>query len=235
MFGPSSHRLAAVLSALSLAACVTGTASVREPVARAAPSTAYVSDHAVHVPPASGAQAYGVFGPNEPTFPRAGGSYVDAVFGTTVRRITAEFPDPVHNDIYSKNGFWNADGTLTFHHASTGAKSIVSTQTGATKCSHVPGNFDGSFDPIDPDTWYWFADGGTRLTRFSVAKCRNVESVDLRGRLGALGGSVDWIDSSGQYMVLNIGGVIKVVKKAATVPATLPTHSSIYEIGRAHV
>jgi hypothetical protein len=230
MFGKSSRRLAVAAAALSFVACATGTSDVREaafrePVPR---SAAYVSDTAVRVPPASGEQAYGVFGPNEPTFPRMGSWYVDAVFGTTVRRITTEFPYPAHNDIYSKNGFWNADGTLMFHHASTGGKHIVSTHTGATKCANVPGNFDGSFDPIDPDTWYWFDDGGTRLTRFSVARCRNVESVNLRRPLGGLGGSVDWIDSSGRYMVLNLGGVIKVVKKAATVPATLPAASSIY-------
>jgi hypothetical protein len=223
-------RITVATAVLLLAACATGGRHVDAPDVRERPprSAAYIGDATVRMPPAQGAQAYGVFGPGDPAFPRRGSWYVDPVFGTTVRRITAEFPYPVHNDIYSKNGFWNADGTLMFHHTSTGAKNIVSTHTGATKCGNVPGNFDGSFDPIDPDTWYWFDDGGSRLTRFSVARCRNVDSVSFRGRLGALGGSVDWIDSSGQYMVLNLGGVIRVVKKAATVPATLPAATSVY-------
>jgi hypothetical protein len=225
MSGRPSHRLVIVAAALSLIACATAIPDVHE---RAVPSGAYIGDDSVRVPPSSGGQAYGVFGPNEPTFPRPGGSYVDSVFGTTVRRLTDDFPSAVNNDIYSKNGFWNADGTLMFHHTSWGAKTIVSTRNGATKCTNLPGNFDGSFDPVDPDTWYWFAEGGTKLSRFSVAKCRTVDSVDLGRRLGGLGGSVDWIDSSGQYMVLNIGGVIRVLKKAATVPATLPAPSSIY-------
>ncbi len=217
MLGKSSHRMAVVTAALSLITLVTAT-----------PGGAYVGDGSVRMPPTSGSQAYGVFGPNEATFPKAGGSYVDSVFGSTVRRITGEFPNAANNDIYSKNGFWNADGMLMFHHAASGAKNIVSALNGATKCADVPGNFDGSFDPIDRDTWYWFNEGGTTLTRFSVKSCSNVGSIDLGGALGALGGSVDWIDSSGPYMVLNIGGVIKVLKKAATVPATLPTMSSIY-------
>ena len=228
----SSGRLAVVVALLSLAGCATrgpdaggvATPDVRDRVR----SRAYVADDAVHVPPTTGTQAYGVFGPSATTFPRRGGSYVDSVFGSTVRRVTAEFPYPAGNDIYSKNGFWNADGTLMFHHAASGMKNIVSTQTGATKCVNVPGNFDGSFDPVDPDTWYWFNEGGTRLTRFSVATCRDVESVNLGRRLGGLGGSVDWIDSSGQYMVVNLGGLIKVLKKTARVPATLPSASSVY-------
>ncbi|HUF92944.1 MAG TPA: hypothetical protein VMR23_11240, partial [Candidatus Limnocylindria bacterium] len=224
------HRTAVVIAALSVVACATATPDARREAAPAqvVRSAAYIGDDSVRRPPASGIQAYGIFGPNEATFPGAGGSYVDDVFGTTVRRITADFPDAAHNDIYSKNGFWNADGTLMFHHAAWGARTIVSAHTGATKCTNVPGTFDGSFDPVDPDTWYWFSEGGTTLTRFSVARCRNVESVDLGRPLGALGGSVDWIDASGRYMVLGLGGVITVVKKAATVPATLPTPSSIY-------
>src|SRR5688572_21499396 len=228
MFGSSSRRLAVVAVALTLVACASAPPTTRDALPPPTRSTAFVSDSAVRVPPASGAQAYGVFGPGDPGFPKAGGSYVDAVFGTTIRRLTAEFPYPANNDIYSKNGFWNADGTLMFHHAATGARSIISTRTGATKCTHVPGNFDGSFDPVDPDSWYWFADGGTRLTRFSVDRCRNVESVSFPRPLGGLGGSVDWIDATGQYMVLNVGGDIRVVKKAATVPATLPAVDRMY-------
>jgi len=230
--GKSSRYLAVVALVLYLVACATrgpDVGGVAAPeVHERVRSLAYVADDSVRVPPISGVQAYGVFGPTDTTFPRRGGSYVDAVFGSTVRRITAEFPYPAGNDIYSKNGFWNADGTLMFHHTASAANNIVSTQTGATKCANVPGNFDGSFDPVDPDTWYWFDDGGTRLNRFSIAGCRNVESVNLGRRLSGLGGSVDWIDSSAQYMVLNLGGVVKVVTKPATVPATLPRATSIY-------
>ena len=228
----SSYGLSMMAAVGSLVACATrgpdADAVAASEVHERLRSSAYVADDSVRVPPTRGIQAYGVFGPNESTFPRRGGSYVDPVFGSTVRRITAEFPYPAGNDIYSKNGFWNADGTLMFHGAASGAKTIVSTLTGATKCAFVPGNFDGSFDPVDPDTWYWFEEGGTRLRRFSVAKCRDVESVNLGRPLGGLGGSVDWIDASGQYMVLNLAGVIRVVKKIAGVPATLPTARSIY-------
>jgi hypothetical protein len=228
----SSRQLAVMTAVILLVACATPGGDVRDtPVSEIherVRSSAYIADESVRVPPTTGVQAYGVFGPNEVTFPRRGGSYVDSVFGSTVRRVTAEFPYLAGNDIYAKNGFWNADGTLMFHHAASGAKNIVSTHTGATKCANVPGNFDGSFDPVDPDTWYWFDEGDTRLSRFSVAKCRSIESVNLGRRLGGLGGSVDWIDSSGQYVVLNLGGLVKVLSKSATVPATLPKPTTMY-------
>ena len=210
----SSHRMAVATIALSLVTLITATSS----------SAYLVNDTGAHMPLTSGTQAYGVFGPNNTlTFPQPGGTYEDSIFGTTVRRITGEFKQAANNDIYAKNGFWNADGTLMFHHAASGVNMIISTFDGAPKCSDVPGNFDGSFDPVDPNIWYWFSEGGTALNRFSVAGCTDGGgSIAVGGQLGGLGGSVDWIDSSGQYMVLNIGGLIKVLKKpAAGLPATI--------------
>src|SRR5687768_15831892 len=110
MFASPARRFAVVAVALTVVACASAPPTARDAAPPPTPSTAFVSDSAVRVPPASGEQAYGVFGPGEPGFPKAGSSYVDAVFGTTIRRITGEFPYPANNDIYSKNGFWNADG-----------------------------------------------------------------------------------------------------------------------------
>ena len=194
-------------------------------LAAATPSGAYIDDQSIQKPPTSGAYAYGVFGPNDPAFPKIGAIYGgtgDPRFGGNVRRITSEFPNPSKSDIYSKNGFWSADGRLMFHLTTSEAKTVVNTATGAGV--EVPGDykgFDGSFAPDDPVggpyTWYFFS--GTTLMKHSISIAADGTPVvagaaatvhDFGVTVGPLGGSVDWIDNSGRYMVLNIGGVFRV-------------------------
>jgi hypothetical protein len=175
---------------------------------------AYLTDAASHPPPTSGAYAYystyGAFGPDRPGFPGVGQTYVDPVFGSSVRRLTNELGRQSNSDIYGKNGFWNADGTLMFHNDAI-SKTIINTTTGALVRSEVPGNFDGSFAPDDADTWYYFS--GASLWKYSVATGTSSVVKTFAATLGALGGSVDWVDRTGRYMVLNIGGQARVWDK----------------------
>ena len=213
-----SRGMALVTSAVSL-------------ITLAAPgnSSAYIGDESVQTPPTSGSYAYGVYGPNEPDFPKIGPIYnksgtsgADPVFAGEVRRITNDFPKPSRSDIYSKNGFWSADGKLMYHHTPSETKTIINTDTGLSVA--VPGDykgFDGSFAPNhlvgDPYTWYFFSgrylmkysmtDGGTSAAAVGPDVVHDF-GVDVT--LGGLGGSVDWIDNSGRYMVLNINGVVKI-------------------------
>jgi hypothetical protein len=189
------------------------------------PAAAYVTDAGTHPPPTSGSYAYystyGTFGPDRPGFPGVGQTYVDPVFGSTVRRLTNETSHEPGSDIYGKNGFWNADGTLMFHNNGS-AKTIINTTTGAVVRPDVPGNFDGSFAPDDPDTWYYFS--GASLRKYSVATGTTSLVKTFPATLGALGGSVDWVDSTGRYMVLSMGNGSRVWDKqddvlyAGTVP-----------------
>jgi hypothetical protein len=188
-------------------------------------ASAYLTDTASHPPPTSGSYAYystyGTFGPDRPGFPGVGQTYVDPVFGSTVRRLTNETSHEPGSDIYGKNGFWNADGTLMFHNNGS-AKTIINTTTGAVVRPDVPGNFDGSFAPDDPDTWYYFS--GASLRKYSVATGTTSLVKTFPATLGALGGSVDWVDSTGRYMVLSMGNGSRVWDKqddvlyAGTVP-----------------
>ncbi len=175
---------------------------------------AFITDAASHPPPTTGAYAYystyGTFGPDRPGFPGVGQTYVDPVFGSTVRRLTNAMGQPPGSDIYGKNGFWNADGTLMFHNDGS-SKTIINTTTGAVVRVNVPGNFDGSFAPDDPDTWYYFS--GASLRKYSVATGTTSLVKTFSATLGALGGSVDWVDRTGRYMVLNIGGQARVWDK----------------------
>src|ERR1700675_1640048 len=71
-------------------------------------SLAGLSDTLVHAPPAIGTTAYNTF-----LLPMTqGASYVDPVFGTTMRRLTT---DHVNDDTYATNMRWNADETRFLH------------------------------------------------------------------------------------------------------------------------
>jgi hypothetical protein len=205
----------------------------------AAPSAALTAgDTSVQKPPTTGEYAYGVYGPAQTTFPKFGPLYAgagDPRLGGKVRRITNEFPNASRSDIYSKNGFWSSDGALMFHLSTTETKTIINATTGVGVA--VPGDykgFDGSFAPNDPVggpyTWYFFT--GTSLMSYSLSIATDGKPFVVAGPtlvkdfgvvLGGLGGSVDWIDNSGKFMVLNIGGALKVwVRGTNTVyePAT---------------
>ena len=176
---------------------------------------AYLTGAASHPPPTTGAYAYystyGSFGPDQAGFIGKGQTFIDPVFGSTIRRLTNDVgQEQSYSDIYGKNGFWNADGTRMYHNTPAG-RTIIDTTTGATVRSNVPGNFDSSFAPDDPDTWYYFS--GASLRKYSVATGTTSLVKTFSATLGALGGSVDWVDRTGRYMVLNIGGQARVWDK----------------------
>jgi hypothetical protein len=182
--------------------------------ALAAPATAWLTDTATHAPPTTGTFAVGVFTPDRAGFPGVGQSFVDPVFGSTIRRLTNERGRPSVSDIYGKNGFWNKDGTRMFHNDGNG-KQILDTTTGAVVRAPVPGNFDGSFAPDDADVWYYF--DGARLKKLSISTGATSVVKTFTGVLGYLGGSTDWVDRSGRYMLLRIGNSLRVWDKQADV------------------
>ena len=182
------------------------------------PPSGGISDTLNHPPPTSGPDAYsppyGAFMPNQSGFLTLGQSYVDPVFGTTIRRMSARYPETEPGFIYAKNGYWNADGTrylAAFTQGGTFPKQIIDTTTLAVLRSGVPGNADLSFDPVNPDVYYYF--NGSNLTQYSISSGASTVTKAFAGSLGSLGGSVDWIDNSGRYMVLSIGGVFRVWDK----------------------
>jgi len=67
-----------------------------------------ILDQLVHPPQIGGAYPYNAYGPHVPGFIGRGQSFVDPVFLSTVRRLTAEYPAASASDLYAKNGFWNS-------------------------------------------------------------------------------------------------------------------------------
>ncbi|HYE94142.1 MAG TPA: hypothetical protein VEA38_24125 [Terriglobales bacterium] len=181
---------------------------------------AALTDTGTHAPPTSGAHAYyathGAFAPTITGFPGVGGTFVDPVFGSTIRRLTNEVGQQSDAEIYSRNGWFNADSSLVHHRAPNGRR-FINTRTGQVVRTGVPGNVDSSFAADDPDAWYHWTYGSPTLMKYSVSSGQSSVVTTFPGALGELGGSVDWQDRSGRYMVLNVGGSIRVYDRQANV------------------
>ncbi|PYN12949.1 MAG: hypothetical protein DME06_08000 [Candidatus Rokuibacteriota bacterium] len=189
------------------------------------------AQYAIMPPPTTGPYAYyppyGTFGPDQPGFLAVGQSYVDPVFGSTIRRLSNAYPGSGDALLYARNGFWNADGTRFAHNPDLrGTVDFIDTTTGATVCTGVdPSDADATFDPVNPDAWYYFS--GASLMQYSVSSCRTVATVKtFAGPLGSVGGHLEEVDAAGRYWVLNIGGSLQAWDKqtdtlyTGTFPAT---------------
>ena len=129
------------------------------------------------------------------------------------------------NSPYARNGFANAHGDRVF-----GQSGIYDVWTGAFPYPNAPAasGFQQSFDPIDPDIYYFHS--GSELRSYDLGTGQEALVRDFGVPLEHLGGSVDWIDRTGRYMVVNLAGNVRVYDKAAdqlftgTVPASLVTH-----------
>jgi len=175
-----------------------------------------LTDGLTHPPPTSGPEPYsppGTWRPGQPGFPAAGQTYVDPVFGTTIRRLTNDFPGQSHSDIYSINGFWSADNRFWFHRRATGWV-ILDATTGAVVRSGVPSSTLGivQFDPVNPDVYYYIS--GADLRQYSVSAGASSVVKTFPATLGELGGSIDYVDRTGRYFLVNYGGALHVWDKA---------------------
>jgi len=157
-------------------------------------------------PPATGKYAYNGFVP-----PSAGGAYADPVFLANVRRLTG---DHAHDDLYARNMCWNADGTRYVHRTNgvpgkADAWDVIEVATGRVTHKAIPfGSIaaDGGFDPVDPDALLAFA--GSQVYRYTLLD-GGAWSDDIElyapDTLLELGGSINWLDASGRYMLLRYG------------------------------
>ena len=169
-----------------------------------------LTDTLSHQPPLTGPEPYspgGIWLPGTGGFPAPGKTYVDPVFGTTIRRLTGMWPNPGDAALYAKNGFWNADGTrLAYSHSDTGTIHVTDTTTGQDVASGLPGygSSEVNFDPNFPDVWYYGS--GTQLRKYLLSTGGTVVVKDFGQGIANLGGTGDMVDNSGRYFVVNLSG-----------------------------
>jgi hypothetical protein len=167
----------------------------------------------VFAPPAKRHFAYNLFVPN--TIP--GTAYVDPVFKGTVRRLTV---DHGLDDIYARNMWWSADATR-YVHRTNGVPGkadnwdIIDVATGRVTHTGIPfGSFaaDGGFDPVDRNVLYYLVenrgDGRGEIHRVTLngfGSWSDTIYFTAPGPLAGLGGSLNWLDASGRYMLVRYG------------------------------
>ena len=166
-------------------------------------------DSLSHPPPALGTFAYNSFVP--PVTP--GASYVDPVFGTTVRRVTT---DHSVDDLYARNMWWNADETRYLHRNPDGTGfadylAVINVATGQVTHNGIPiGTVaaDDGFDPVNANALYYHtASSIHQVTLGSNGTwTSSVYFTAPAGQtLNSLGGTINWLDASGRYMVVRYG------------------------------
>jgi hypothetical protein len=104
----------------------------------AAGAHAFLNDTGVHPPPDSGPYGYDTFTADSSSFIAAGETYVDPVFGETVRRISDDRAGCGDSQLYARNGFFNADGSLLLHKRCDDTV-MLDTTTGALIINCIPG------------------------------------------------------------------------------------------------
>ncbi len=172
-----------------------------------------ITDSVSHLPPTSGPYAYSTFKPGTPGFPALGQTYVDPVFGSTIRRISNLYPRNAPSGIYEKNGWWNADSTL-FANVAEDRIDVIDASNGVVFRSDIPSGdepFDASFDPVNPSVWYYYSDAS--LLQFNIQTGVSSTVKTFPAALESLGGSVDWLDRTGRYFLVNYGKRIHVWDK----------------------
>jgi hypothetical protein len=160
-------------------------------------------------PPTNGIYAYNTFIPTSGSFPALAGTYVDPVFGETIRRLT-NIGGGVNGDEMYGHHWSNADGTFFFFYNS-GVFNIRSTTTGAIVYAGQPGySIDLAWHPTDPDKYYYWS--GSALVRRNLAAQTSTTIHAFANALQPLGGSLNWIDRTGRYFLLffNNGTGIKI-------------------------
>ena len=137
-------------------------------------------------------------------------SYVDPVFGTVVRRITG---DHGRDDLYGRNMWWNADGGRYLHRTfdvpgKADAWDVIDVLTGIVTHSGIPFGTvaaDGGFDPVDPDRLWRLNGNEVQGIRLSGGRWEVVEVFAFPSPVKELGGSVNWHDRGGRFMVVRWG------------------------------
>lgn len=155
-----------------------------------------ITDTAPHPPPSTGAFAYASY-----AGPALGQAFVDPVFGTTIRRLTAGGSG--EDDLYAKNMWWNADATKYYHRGQ-----ILDTSTGAVTHTVPTGdpNFDAGFDPVNPNVVYYIQGATIHRVVLGAAGARtDAVWLTVPSSIHSQGGSENWLSADGRILAVSYG------------------------------
>lgn len=171
--------------------------------------------------------------------PAVGGSYVDAVFGTNVRRITGAADGSPAGVVpeYSKVQAWNADGSRLLLRGTNAAWHLLDGRSLSGSFAHrLPvGDIEPRWDPRRADRLYYVL--GSAVWSYSVAKRRSKPVARVRGVGVLASGAEQELSADGRYLAVH--GAIRedaqrrfVSTKVTVVDLREGTHGPIREIRR---
>ncbi len=190
---------------------------------------AFLTDKDIHPPPSDGTYQYSPSGSALTcTFckgagvPGSGGSYVDPVFGETIKTITNHWPYssqyPQEQLMYSNQLLISKNNTyiaaqdiytnIIFHYVSDGSVYWDNNVT------HQVGSQDAGFDPSDDDTFYFYA--GSSLKKATLST-KTVSTIHTFSGSVNNGGSARIVDNSGRYFVAAVGSTAYAYDRVANV------------------
>lgn len=158
------------------------------------------NDTSEYLPPLTGTYHYNTFTPASGSFPAAGGTYVDPIFGATIRRVTSDYPTGTSGqDLYAHH--WvNADGTAFFWQSTGGVKQVRRISDNAVLRASAPFTDQSSWHPTDPDKFFY--NSGATLREYTVSTGTNTIIHTFPAAIGELGGSHDMVDRTGNFFVV---------------------------------
>jgi len=188
---------------------------------------AYLTDNAIHQPATSGTYNYAAFGPGASGFPSVGGSYTDPIFGGVITRLTAIGNVANNEDIYGHH-WLNANGTYIFNRTAT-TTNVLNATTGAVVWANSPCGsvcFEMNWHPTNPDLFYTY--NGAALVENTVSTKTSTTIHTFPSALQSMGGSLNWVDATGDMFVVMLGGQANVWKRSLnlTYTNTVPPLSS---------
>jgi len=101
-----------------------------------------------------------------------GGTYVDPVFTTTIRRVTNEYPSVSNNFTYANPLRWSKDSQWFIHAYADNTRAMVNYLTGARKLTPNIGSDalqNSFFDPTDADRYCYFE--GSSIKYVKISEC----------------------------------------------------------------
>lgn len=170
-----------------------------------------LTDSGIHAPPATGTFAYNEFKPGAAGFPSVGGTYVDPVFGSTIKRLTDIGERRNDDDIYSHH--WvNANGTLALHkNSDDDGHTILSVATATPVYTNQPSGTvraEVVWDAVDPNMYLFYNDASLMRRNLTAQTDELVKTFPAT--LESTGGSVNFQSADGRYFTVRYNGTNKV-------------------------